>query len=69
MVPGYLYKKHLTLMIPGSVAAMKSFNFREKWKYFSKSPASASIEKSIYRVFFDTPDSILLHPKRNKRKQ
>jgi len=56
-------------MIPGSVAAMKSFDFRKRWKYFNKSPAIVSFEKSIYRVFLDTPNPILLHPKRSKRKQ
>jgi hypothetical protein len=53
-------------MIPGSVAAMKSLNFRKRWKYFSKSPAIVSFEQNIYRVFLDTPDPILLHPKRSK---
>jgi len=61
-------------MIPGSVAAMKSFNFLamksfnflKRWKYFSKSPAIVSFEQNIYRVFLDTPDPILLHPKRSK---
>ena len=50
-------------MTPGSVAAMKSFNFRKRWKYFGKSPAIVSSEKSLYRVFLDTPDLIRLHPK------
>ena len=48
---------------------MKSFNFRKRWKYISNSPAIVSFEQSIYRVFFDTPDSILQHPKQSKRKQ
>jgi hypothetical protein len=56
-------------MIPGSVAAMKSFNFRKRWKYFNKSPAIVSFEQSIYLVFLDIPDPIRLHPKRSKQKQ
>jgi hypothetical protein len=56
-------------MIPGSIAAMKSFNFLKRWKYFSKSPAIVSFEQRIYRVCLDTPDPILLHSKRSKRKQ
>jgi hypothetical protein len=55
-------------MTPGSVAAMKSFNFRKRWKYFGKSPAIVSSEKSLSRVFLDTPDPILLHPKMKQAK-
>ena len=49
-------------MTSGSVAAMKSFNLRKRWKYLAKSPAIVSSEKSLYRINIDSPDPIRLHP-------
>ena len=38
-------------MTSGSVAAMNSFYFCKRWKYFGKSPAVASLKASIYLAF------------------
>jgi hypothetical protein len=55
-------------MTPGSIAAMKSINFRKKWKYFGKSPTIVSSEKSLCRVFLDASEPIRLHPKMKQTK-
>lgn len=41
---------------------MKLFNPRKRWKYFAKSSAIISSEKSLYRVFTDSPHPIPLQP-------
>jgi hypothetical protein len=56
MVSWHLYKKHLTFMTFGSVAAMNSFNFRKRWKYFSEPPAIVSLKPSSYNVLHGTPN-------------
>ena len=46
-------------MTSGSVAAMKSFISRKRWKYLVKSRAVVSSEISLYCIFLDS-----LHPSR-----
>jgi hypothetical protein len=60
--------KHLTMMTPGSVAAMNSFNFRKRWKYFGEPPAAVPLAQSIYRGFRDTSEHDLTSPKAKQAK-
>jgi hypothetical protein len=39
----------------GSVAAMNSFDFFKRWKYFGESPAMVSLDANIYPAFPSTP--------------
>jgi hypothetical protein len=55
-------------MTPGSVAAMNSFNFRKRWKYFGESPAIVSLKPSSYNVLHDTPNPDLTSPLKKQAK-
>jgi hypothetical protein len=55
-------------MIPGSFAAMNSFNFHKKWKYFGEPPAAVFLAQRIYRVFRDTSQHDLTSPKTKQTK-
>jgi hypothetical protein len=55
-------------MTPGSVAAMNSFNFHKRWKYFGEPPTAVSLAQSSYRVFRDTSEHDLTSPEMKQTK-
>jgi hypothetical protein len=55
-------------MTPGSAAAMNSFNFRKRWKYFGQSPAIVSLKPSCYPFLPDNPNPDLPLPQKEQAK-
>jgi hypothetical protein len=55
-------------MTSGSVAAMNSFDFRKRWKYFGESPAIVSLKAKTYPAFFDTSQPDIISSKKKQAK-
>jgi hypothetical protein len=55
-------------MTAGSAAAMNSFNFRKRWKYFGQSRAIVSLIPSCYPFLPDNPNPDLSLPQKEQAK-
>jgi hypothetical protein len=55
-------------MIPGSIAAMNSFSFPKRWKYFGESPAVVSLKPICYPFLADNLNTDLTSPQKEQAK-